>query len=130
MSSVSIRRRETSFQVRYRLGGRAYPLVHGGSFKTLKEARARRDFIAGELAANRNPVEALTVRTVTRRSFREWAGAYKTSRVDIGAETQKNMLSHLRRLNAKFGARDPFTITVADCQEWVGENADLKPASL
>jgi hypothetical protein len=39
MSSVSIRRRTSKsgarFQVRYRLGGRAYPLVHGGSFPTL-----------------------------------------------------------------------------------------------
>jgi hypothetical protein len=36
MASVSIRRRESKngarFQVRFRLGGRAYPLVHAGSF--------------------------------------------------------------------------------------------------
>ena len=49
MASVSIRRRQTKsgsrFQVRYRLGGRAYPLQHGGSFATMKEARLRRDLI-------------------------------------------------------------------------------------
>ena len=59
MSSVSIRRREAKngarFQVRYRLGGRGYPIVHGGSFSTMREARLRRDLIAGELAAGRNP---------------------------------------------------------------------------
>lgn len=47
MASVSIRRRKSKsgprFQVRYRLGGRAYPLIHGGSFLTMKEARLRRD---------------------------------------------------------------------------------------
>jgi integrase len=136
MASVSIRRREaksgTRFQVRYRLGGRAYPLVHGGSFETLKEARLRRDLVAGELAVGRNPADLLQamVERPPVRTFREWAEAYKMSRVDVGAETRKNMLSHLKRLNARFGDRDPFTITIADCQEWVGENADLKPASL
>jgi integrase len=136
MSSVSIRRRESKsgarFQVRYRLGGRAYPLVHGGSFPTLKEARARRDFVAGELAANRNPADSLrvTANREPRRTFKQWAEAYKKSRVDIGAETLKNMESHLLRLNPTFGDRDPSRITVADVQEWVGENADLKPASL
>ena len=43
------------YVVRYRLGGRAYPIAHAGSFRTLKEAKARRDFVAGELAAGRNP---------------------------------------------------------------------------
>jgi hypothetical protein len=63
MASVSIRRRETAsgprFQVRYRLGGRAYPIVHAGSFPTLKEARARRDLIGGEIANGRNPADLL-----------------------------------------------------------------------
>src|SRR5437773_3381798 len=115
MSSVSIRRRESKsgarFQVRYRLGGRAYPLVHGGSFPTLKEARLRRDLIGGELAAGRNPADLLRamVERPPVRTFREWAEEYKMSRVDVGAETRKNMLSHLKRLNARFADRDPFT---------------------
>jgi hypothetical protein len=45
------------YVVRYRLGGRSYPVVHGGSFRTMREARSRRDAIAGELAAGRNPAE-------------------------------------------------------------------------
>jgi hypothetical protein len=131
MSSVSIRRRETSFQVRYRLGGRAYPLVHGGSFKTLKEARARRDLVAGELAANRNPAEALRApSTSPRRSLRQWAEAYRTSRVDLSANAHKAIGSHLPRILAGFGDREPETITVGDIQDWVAANGDLKPASL
>jgi hypothetical protein len=58
MASLTITTRQTAsgprYVVRYRLGGRAYPIVHGGSFRTLKEAKARRDFIGGELAAGRN----------------------------------------------------------------------------
>jgi len=59
MASALITTRQTKsgarYIARYRLGGRAYPLVHGGAFRTLKEARARRDLIAGELASGRNP---------------------------------------------------------------------------
>ena len=46
------------FVVRFSLGGRAWPIEHGGSFKTDREARIRRDLIAGELAAGRNPRRA------------------------------------------------------------------------
>jgi integrase len=135
MASVGIRRRETKsgarFQVRYRRGGRAWPLVHAGSFETLKEARLRRDLVAGELAAGRDPAEALRVPVQrVERSFREWAKAYKTSRVDASEMTLKNIDSHLLRLNRTFGDRDPASITVADVQEWVGESADLKSTSL
>lgn len=43
------------WRVRYRLGGSDTPLLFGGSFKTKKEAQARRDVIAGHLAALRVP---------------------------------------------------------------------------
>ena len=59
MASASITVRTTKrgrrFVVRYRLGGRAYPIEHGGSFPTMREAKIRRDLVAGELAAGRNP---------------------------------------------------------------------------
>jgi integrase len=132
MASVSIRRRETSFQVRYRRGGRAWPLVHAGSFKTLREARLRRDLVAGELAAGRDPADTLRTlaETPQRRTFAQWASAYEASRVDLGEDSRKNIGVHLKRLLPAFEERDPATITVADCQEWVGANDDLKPSSL
>ena len=59
MPSLTITTRRTKsgprFVVRYRLGGRAYPIEHGGSFPTMREAKIRRDLIGGELAAGRNP---------------------------------------------------------------------------
>jgi integrase len=133
MASVSIRRRETKggthFQVRYRLGGRAYPVEHGGSFPTMKEARTRQGLIAGELAAGRNPADLLRamVEQPRARTFRQWADRYKASRVDL-ADTG-NIDNHLKRMSV-FDERDPFTITVADCVEWVSANADMKPDSL
>jgi hypothetical protein len=90
MPSLTITTRRTKsgprYVVRYRLGGRAYPVEHGGSFKTLREAKARRDLIGGELAAGRNPalalramVESPPVRTL-RVGPRRTSGAASTTR--------------------------------------------------
>jgi integrase len=136
MASASIRRRAAKtgarFQVRYRLGGRAYPLVHGGSFQSLREARARRDFIAGELAAGRNPADALRAMTERPpvRTLSQVAQAWKMSRIDVAPATAASYEIHLLRILATFGDRDPATIKAADVQEWIGGNADLKPSSL
>jgi integrase len=134
MPSLTITTRRTAsgprYVVRYRLGGRAYPIVHAGSFKTLKEAKTRRDLVAGELAAGRNPVDAMTamLEQPTRRTFAEWADAYRVSRIDIGDETRKNMRSHLLAMTI-FDDRDPTTITPADCQEWIA-GLELKASSV
>src|SRR5215471_8188535 len=81
------------YVVRYRLGGRAYPVQHGGSFRTLKEAKVRRYLVAGELAAGRNPADVLRamVEQPRRRTFGEWAEAYRRSRVDFADQTTKNL---------------------------------------
>jgi hypothetical protein len=104
--------------------------VHGGTFGTLKEARIRRDFVAGELAAGRNPAEALRslLEAPRRRTFAQWATAYETSRVDFAVQTAKNVKSHMKRLLPSFGDRDPATIMPADVKEWVAANSDLKSA--
>jgi integrase len=136
VASLTITTRRTAsgprFVVRYRLGGRAYPVEHGGSFKTMREAKARRDLIGGELAAGRNPRVALEALTAapTRRTFGDWAEAYQASRVDLSANARKNIASHLPRILTGFGDRDPRTITTADVQEWVAANGDLNPSSL
>jgi hypothetical protein len=76
VASVNITRRHTSsgprYVVRYRLGGRAYPIVHGGSFPREREAKTRRDLIAGELAAGRNPADVLRALEQDRETH--WLG--------------------------------------------------------
>src|SRR5438309_1436693 len=88
------------YVVRYRLGGRAFQVVHGGSFKTLREARARRDFILGELAACRDPAVSLRAlqETPTRRTVGQWARAWLDSRVDLDTATHRTYESHLRAI--------------------------------
>src|SRR5215813_2457313 len=113
MPTLTITTRRTTsgprYHVRYRLGGRAYPIEHGGSFKTLKEAKARRALIGGELAAGRNPRELLAAMVEARpvRTVGAWAEAYQTSRVDLAAETTKNLGSHLKAILPTFGDLDP-----------------------
>jgi len=97
------------YVVRYRLGGRAYPLVHGGSFRTLKEARARRDLVAGELAAGRNPAILLGTMTAPPavRTFAYWAERYPASRVDLAERTVRKIAAHMAVILPTFGDRDP-----------------------
>src|SRR5262245_18289478 len=88
------------YHVRYARGGRAYPVLHGGSFKTQKEAKARRDLIAGELAAGRNPADRLRalVEQPKRRTVAEWIEPYRESRVDLAPQTIRAVRSHLDAL--------------------------------
>src|SRR5438552_1356406 len=137
MASVSIRRRQTKsgsrFQVRYRLGGRTYPLVHAGAFPTMKEARLRRDLIGGELAAGRNPADLLRA-MVDRppvRTFADLFDAFTASRVDVSEATKTNYATHRIRLVDLLGDRDPQTFGWQDVQNVVSSLADdLAPLSV
>lgn len=127
--TYTLKNGEKRYVVRYRRGGRAFQLEHAGSFRTLKDARTRKNLVAGELAAGRDPRATLKAAKIIERDYREWAQAYRKSRVDIADETAKNLKAHLKRLLPTFGDRDPRTITVADCQEWIAAQK-LKPSSL
>jgi len=116
------------YVVRYRLGGRAFELVHAGSFPTLREARMRRDLVAGELAAGRDPRLALR----EPRAIRTLASVYETwraSRIDVDRRTLANYSYHWKRIEPTFGAREPETITHLEVQDWVNAQAlSLTPA--
>lgn len=139
MASASITARTTRsgekrFHVRFRLGGRAYPIQHGGSFRTMREARARRDLIAGELAAGRNPVELLRVMVERprERTVAQWGEAMVASRLDVSDGRIRFLGTALRtRINPIFATRIPGTITAPEVQEWVAAlAAELAPRSV
>ena len=94
MASAWITKRErsrgTTYRVLYRLGGRESTPKHGGTARTMREARMRRDFVAGELAAGRNPrmaLEALRRPPETRR-LREAVAEWRASRIDVTESTK------------------------------------------
>ena len=131
MASASITRRGVKYVVRYRLGGRAYPVQHGGSFPTLRDADTRRKVINGELAAGRNPrvlLDSLAAATARTR-FADVAERYVDSRIDLEAVTQGTLRKHLVTINARFAGDDPYAISKADIQTWVAASP-LKPSTL
>jgi integrase len=136
MASAFIVTRKTAtgrrFVVRYRLGGRTWPVQHGGSFQTMKEARARRDLIAGELAGGRNPADVLRAMTdrPRLRTFEQTFTDFIASRVDVSEATIENYKTHRDRLVALLGDRDPSAITWQDVQAAVAAlAADLSRGS-
>src|SRR3990170_1409988 len=92
MASASIYREQrpngtTRFRVVYRLGGRESTRRHGGSFRTLREAKQRRDWIAGELANLRVP-DLRLVAPETAPTIRTVATRWKESRRDVAEGTR------------------------------------------
>jgi integrase len=122
------------YVVRYRRGGYAFPVVHAGSFKTMREAKIRRDLIAGELAAGRNPAEVLsplTAETAPRMNMRSWADKFLASRIDLDANTKRNYASMLKKICVRFGDRDPHDLGADDIAEWIAEISErLKPGTV
>jgi integrase len=125
---------EKRYVVRYRLGGRAYPVVHGGSFKTMKEAKIRRDLIAGQLAAGRNPaliLAALAAKPAPTLSVRRWAQRFLDSRIDLDDNTKRNYRSVLAKISNRFGDRVPAELHADDVAEWIAEiSTKLKPGTV
>ena len=118
MSSVWIARRpradcSIAYRVMYRLGGRETNPRYGGSFKTKREARIRRDWIAGELAALRVPDLHQLARTQRTPTLAEAATRWQASRVDVSTATATYHRSALRRARPLLNRRID-QITAAD----------------
>src|SRR5215467_2868794 len=105
MASVWIRTRPTKdggkrYRVEFQPGGREARIRYGGSFRTAREAKLRRDWIIGELAALRMPdihklakTEAPTVPTLA-----DTAKRWQASRVDVAESTTVQHRTALNRV--------------------------------
>jgi integrase len=138
MATVTITTRHTMsgprYVVRFRLGGRAYPIAHAGSFRTMKEAKVRRNLVAGEIAAGRNPSDALRAiaeQPIPAATFQTWGDRFLESRIDVDANTKKNYASSIKKIGETFGDRNPAAITPTEIAEWIAKLAnDRKPGTL
>jgi integrase len=126
MPSLTITTRQTAsgprYVVRYRLGGRAYPLIHAGSFKTLREAKTRRDSVAAELAAGRNPALLLkpVMSTPKHRTLVDWWAAWLETRKDIDPNSLRTYQAAGQAFEIEtFKTRDITSLRPSDFQEWV-----------
>jgi integrase len=121
--SVWIRTRPTKdggkrHRVEYRPGGRESKIRYGGSFRTRREALARKAWIAGELAALRVP-ELRGLEPVRTPTLAEAAARWQTSRVDVAASTAVQHRTALNRALPVLGSRRLDTITPQDLAELV-----------
>ena len=138
MATITINTRKTAsgkrYDVRYRLGGRTYPVVRAGTFKTEREAKARRDLVAGEIANLRNPADLLVALADTTEqaiSLSTWSERFLASRIDVDVNTKKNYTSALRKVGETFGDRDPASITASEIAEWIAALSETrKPGTL
>ena len=111
----------------YRLGGRESASRYAGAFWTRREARIRRDWVAGELAGRRVPdIGALAVPTASP-SLRTIAERWSASRVDVSAATATYHRSALNRA-APLLERPAESITAADIAELVAQLAEAGKA--
>jgi hypothetical protein len=106
-SSFIVRRVGGRWQVRYRLGGLESRIRYGGTFRTQREARARRDWIAGELAAMRVPALELLAasdRSSRTETVRAAAEAWRSSRLDVSAGTDATYAVSIGRILPALGS--------------------------
>jgi hypothetical protein len=115
------------FRVAYRLGGRESKRRHGGSFGTLREARQRRDFIAGELASLRVPDLGLLDSPRVLTTLRTVAEAWRVSRVDVASGTAQTHIVNLNRILRDLGDR---SIEEIDADDVMGLVSRLRDAGL
>ena len=142
MSHVFVTRRTTTagsprYVVRYRWGGRGFPLRHLASKPTLREAKALRDWAAGEMIAGRDPRASLRDLALhaSDRSREQTVDqafeAFIAARLDTQPGTQANYWKAKRAFSAILGALDSKTLRVADIQRAIGVLSEpLAPVTL
>jgi integrase len=118
--SVWIERRQTvdgraRYRVKYRLGGRESTHRYAGSFPTMREALARRRWVAGELGAMRVPrLASLEEEATPAPTLAEAADRWRASRVDVTDGTAVGHRVQLSRVLPILGAKRVDEITQAD----------------
>jgi integrase len=101
--------------VRWRLHGRQTARRYGGSFKTLREARDRRDWILGEIAAKRVPDLSWSEAEASRSpTFAEAAKRWQATRVDVADSTREQHRIQLDKLLPLIGQRRIDTLNSQD----------------
>jgi integrase len=130
MASAWITTRATAdggkrYRVKYRPGGREAAVRFGGSFRTHREARIRRDAIAGELAALRMPDLSL-VGPDRSPTLAEAAERWFASRVDVAPNTKLQHRSAMRNLLAVLGDLQVDRITPDNVSELVTQLSETR----
>jgi integrase len=112
------------YRVMWRYGPRSTHPRYGGTFKTRREAKLRRDWIAGELAANRTPVIGRQPEMMTTPTFATAAKRWQDSRVDVAEATRVQHRTALNRVLPILGSRHVDQLAPADVADLVARLAE------
>jgi hypothetical protein len=113
------------YRVEYRLGGRESATRYGGFFKTSREAKERKAWIAGELAARRVPdLRSLEVGRQQAPTVAEAIERWRASRVDVAEGTRVLHRVALNRVVPILGTKRIDEVTVDDVNAMIGELAE------
>lgn len=120
-----------TYIVLYRRGGRAYRVETAGTFKTERDARTRRDVVAGWLAQGLDPrieLQKIQVEQPKPLTLHQGIVAFNASRIDGSPRYRDVIKNALVKLDDELGTRLPGSIEVADLQ-LVVEGLGLAPST-
>jgi len=130
MASTWIERAATktgiSYRVKYRVGGREVVPRRAGCFRTMREAKIRRDWVAGELAAMSVPDLSLLAVPQAAPTLRETAVRWHESRIDVADHTRLQHRSDIGRALDALGDKPVDAIAAADVAALVSELAKTR----
>jgi integrase len=106
----------------FRVGGRESLPRYGGAFSTMREAKIRRAWIAGELAARRVPVTGALIEPGPAQTLEQAYEGWRASRVDVSEATATYQRSAIRRARPLLN-RPTDAISPGDVATLVGELA-------
>ena len=115
------------YRVRFRLGGRESVPRYGGTFRTMRDAKIRRDYVIGELSALRVPDLNVLAAAPEQPTVRALAEQWRASRVDVAAGTAATYEVNLKRILPRLGNRAAAEIRPDDVAALV---ADLNAEGL
>jgi len=109
----------TSYRVMYRAGGREAAPRYAGAFSTMREAKARRDWVTGELAAMRMPNTRLLSNPPKAPTLEEAAARWRESRVDVAENTRIQHRTAIALATGELGSRRVDELLAADVADLV-----------
>ncbi len=125
MPSAWVKRRRgrtgVRYRVEFRVGGRESSVRYAGSFRTMRDAAARKAWVTGELAAMRVPDLTLLAEQVPAPPLREVAQRWQDSRVDVRESTRIQHRTALARVLPILGDRTIDSLAPADVAALVKE---------
>jgi integrase len=127
VASVWIKTRRTKNggvrrRVEYRLGGRESSVLYGGSFQTMRDATIRKNWIVGELAAQRVPdLRSVAIEAPKAPTLEEAGERWHASRFDVEESTRTQQRVSLKLALPMLGARRVDELTAYDVAALVPE---------